>query len=306
MHQSLCTITLEVQPQNLKALHDCILELDRTVKKPSDKDVSDTDRSVNPYAKLAKEVPGLHFMSIMIFEDERYDPLVTIELNIDGDIGTFLPQIEVPVLQTYLRALIRCCKRPSNRKRRAMYDAITAPGSKLPLTPFLETCVLRPAAFHQGNRGLDRDRIFQNDALFKDLQKELKGPRFSRPADAEPNTPGLACRLVEQISLADNGASEPLDQARTHPRLCAIGGFLGYCPVLLVHTGHDPRPADASLGRDSGLLSRCLLVVAPDRGHFRRNRERRRETSRRTRSTPGMAPCPGNPSESWLPASWVS
>ena len=183
MHQSLCTITLEVHPQNLKALHDCILELDKTVGKRSDKDHSDTDRSMNPYTKLAKEVPGLHFMSIMIFEDERYDPLVTIELNVDGDIGTFLPQIEVPVLQTYLRALIRCCKKPSNRKRRAMCDAITAPGSKLPLTPFLETCVLRPAAFHQGNRGLDRDRILQNDALFRDLQKELRAPRFSHSAD---------------------------------------------------------------------------------------------------------------------------
>ena len=230
MHQSLCTITLEVQPQNLKALQECILELDRTVKKPPDKDVSDTDRSVNPYAKLAKEVPGLHFMSIMIFEDERYDPLVTIELNIDGDIGTFLPQIEVPVLQTYLRALIRCCKRPSNRKRQAMYDAITAPGSKLPLTPFLETCVLRPAAFHQGNRGLDRDLILQNDALFKDLQKELKAPRFSRPADASQLHQELRAALADKYPWL---TSERASRWTTRERIQDYARLAGFLAIAL-------------------------------------------------------------------------
>ena len=117
-------------------------------------------------------------MSIMIFEDERYDPLVTIELNIDGDIGTFLPQIEVPVLQTYLRALIRCCKRPSDTRQGAMYDAITAQGSKLPLTPFLEAFVSSLPPSIRGTEGSTATRILPNHALFKDLQKELKRPEL--------------------------------------------------------------------------------------------------------------------------------
>ena len=219
MRQSLCTISLEVQLSNLEALWRCIIDLDRRVKEPSNKS------GKGSFEQLSKEVPDLHFMSIMIFEDERYDPLVTIELNIDGDIATFLPQLEVAVLQPYLRALIRCCKKPSDTRQGAMYDAITKPESKLPITPFLEACISKPAAFHQGNRGLDRTRILADQALFKDVQKELKRPELCRTADARDIHKALRAALTPQHSWL-NSAEVPrwtsLGRAQDYARLAAF------------------------------------------------------------------------------------
>ena len=221
MRQSLCTISLDVQPSNLEALRRCIVDLDIRVKKPS----TANGGGNGSFEQLSKEVPDLHFMSIMLFEDERYDPLVTIELNIDGDIATFLPQLEIPVLQPYLRALIRCCKRPSDTRQGAMYDAITAQGSKLPLTPFLEAFVSKPAAFHQGNRGLDRTRILANQALFKDVQSELKRPELCRAADARDIHKALRSALTPEhswLNAAEVTRWTSLERAQDYARLAAF------------------------------------------------------------------------------------
>jgi hypothetical protein len=190
MRQTLFTMSLEVQPRNLSALRRCILDLRSTVEKPPA-----DGPGVDSYDQLAMAVPGLHFGSIMIFEDDHYDPQLTVELNVDGDIGTFLPQVEVPALQPYLRQMVRCCKRPSGQ-RGAMYDAITAEGSKLPLAPFLETCVIKPAVFHQGNRGLDRDRILAEKALFAGVQEQLKAPALYAAGDAQTLHRGLRAALL--------------------------------------------------------------------------------------------------------------
>jgi hypothetical protein len=168
MHQSVLTLASDVQPQSVDALRRSILAFKTIVENPPPGQAG----SLVPYEQLAKAIPALHFASMMIFEDAHYDPLLTVELNFDGHAGSFLPQLDIAVIDPYLRAMIRCCKRPTNATG-ALYDAVTAPGSKLPLAPFLETCIVRPAVFHQGSRGLDRSRILSEYALFTDVQVEI-------------------------------------------------------------------------------------------------------------------------------------
>ena len=178
MYQTVLTILSEVEPAQLVALSQSIKDLKRFVEaapRPAG--------SVDPYEPLATSVPDLHFASIMVFEDERYDPLLTVELNFDGDVGPFLPELETPLLSPYLRAILRCCKRPCDRTA-ALYDAVTAANSKMPLAPFLQTLIVKPAVFHQGNRGLTRGRILAEAKLFDTVRKTLDEPGFLTIGDA--------------------------------------------------------------------------------------------------------------------------
>lgn len=190
MPQSLFTMAFDVQPRNVEALRRRILEFRAAVETPQA-----AGPGVDPYDAFATAVPGLHFASIMIFEDAHYDPLLTVEMNVDGDPGTFLPQIEIPQLQPFFREMIRCCKRPRGGAG-DMYDAVVATGSKVPLTPFLESRIIKPAVFHQGNRGLDRDRIHAEAALFVDAQKALAAPALYRATDARDVHQGLRDALI--------------------------------------------------------------------------------------------------------------
>ena len=65
-----------------------------------------------------------------------------------------------------------------------LYDRVTQAESKVPLAAFLETCVVTPAVFHQGNRGLDRGRIAREAGLFTKVQAALDKPALYQAADA--------------------------------------------------------------------------------------------------------------------------
>ena len=190
MPQSLFTMAFDVQPRNVDALRRRIVEFRTAVEQPQA-----AGPDVDAYDAFATAVPGLHFASVMIFEDQRYDPLLTVEMNVDGEPGTFLPQIEIPALQPFFREMIRCCKRPRGRAG-DMYDAVVAPGSKVPLTPFLESRIIKPAVFHQGNRGLDRDRIRAEADLFVAAQKALAAPELYRGTKASDVHKGLRAALI--------------------------------------------------------------------------------------------------------------
>ena len=178
MHQTIVTLSADVQPRSLDALRARITDLKNAVE--NNRALAD---GANGYEALGAAIPALHFASVMVFEDDHYDPLLTVELNIDGDITTFFPQLETSGLQDYLRAMVRCCKRPTGRAG-VLYDGVTAPGSKIPLAPFLETCIVKPAASHQGNRGLDRVRIANEAALFSAVQTKLEVPKLYQAIDA--------------------------------------------------------------------------------------------------------------------------
>jgi hypothetical protein len=157
MRQTILTAVLEVQPKSKPQL----IKLIEQVRAPS---------STVP-ARLKTFVPALHFMSMIVFEDNQYDPILMLEANFDGPAGPFWAQLEA-ALEPELRPMLRCCKPPTDEMRE-LYDAVTNENSRYPLAPYLEKKTVFPAASHSGNRGLDRDRILREGDLFVAARAEL-------------------------------------------------------------------------------------------------------------------------------------
>ena len=227
MRQTIATLSADVQPRSLAALRDCIAQLKAAVEGMPGRG--------NGYTAFGARIPRLHFVSIMVFEDAHYDPLLTIELNIDGDLASFLPQLEIAGLQPFLRTMVRCCKEPIDPAAARLHRAVVAAGSQAPLASFLLACLERPAVFHQGNRGLERDRIQQEADLFAAVQKALAAPALYRATD--PVT-------LHQHLRAAVGPAHPWLDAPAAPRwtrgerladwarLVAFGVALVFCLAL--------------------------------------------------------------------------
>ena len=174
MPQTILSVVLEVVPESVDRLSGIIeqIKIDEDVLRPGD---------TEPYSRLKWCVPTLHFMSMSVFQDGHYDPIFVIEVNFDGPPGPFWGQFEA-TYALYLRLMLRCCKRPADDSG-PLYDAVTAPNSRYPVAPYLERKTLQPSAFHQGNRGLERDRILREGELFKTTRAELAqtGPTLANP-----------------------------------------------------------------------------------------------------------------------------
>ena len=174
MTQTTLSVVLEVQPASAGRLSTLIerLKAVEDVQLPGE---------AERYLNMKESVPSLHFMSMSVFEDPHYDPIFVIEANFDGPPGPFWAQLEQPHGER-LRDMIRCCKRPSDQGG-PLYDAVTAPGSRRAVAPYLEARTLRPSVFHHGNRGLSRDRILNEGKLFLATRTELAqaDPAISNP-----------------------------------------------------------------------------------------------------------------------------
>lgn len=123
------------------------------------------------FARISREVPALHFMSMSVFSSANYDPMFILEANFDGPAGVFWGQLEA-ALGPDLRDILRCCKRPLDDDG-PLYDSVTAPESRAPIAPYLEARTQWPSVFHHGNRGLNRDRILAEAALFGAVRTAL-------------------------------------------------------------------------------------------------------------------------------------
>ncbi|MFH6782939.1 MULTISPECIES: hypothetical protein [Methylobacterium] len=115
-----------------------------------------------------------------IFASSTYDPIFIIEANFDGEMGPFWAQFDA-AMGDKVREMIRCCKRPRDETG-DLYDRVTAPGSRASLAAFLEARTQQPSVYFHGNRGLGRDRILQERALFRALQEEIDDPIRSGPS----------------------------------------------------------------------------------------------------------------------------
>jgi hypothetical protein len=167
MRQTTLSVPLEVKPESCNHLSELIDRL----KQREDK--GNNPLAVN-FERLIQLVPSLHFMSMSVFPAAEYDPLFILEANFDGLPGPFWAQLEL-VLGDDLRAILRCCKRPLDGDG-TLYDAVTQLGSRAPVAPYMEARTQHPSVFHHGNRGLTRDRILDDYALFQDVCNELDKP----------------------------------------------------------------------------------------------------------------------------------
>jgi hypothetical protein len=157
MPQTILSVVLEVDPPSEEVLRDRIKAL--------------RSEKVRARERLSDFVPALHFMSLTVFEDDLYDPILVLEANFDGPPSPFWGQLEA-TLGAELRDMLRCC-RPPRDKGAALFEAVTRAGSRAPVAPVLEAGTVMPAARHQGNRGLDRNRIRQEGWLFAAVQEQL-------------------------------------------------------------------------------------------------------------------------------------
>jgi hypothetical protein len=151
------------------------------------------------FARLTQDVPTLHFMSLSVFTSEDYDPIFILEANFDGTPGVFWGQLEA-VLGPDLRDILRCCKRPRDNDG-PLYDAVTEPESRVPVAPYFEARTQRPSVFHHGNRGMTRDRILNESALFLALRREIDDPAAASP-NLRSMDPAQAHRHLRERMLA--------------------------------------------------------------------------------------------------------
>ncbi len=187
VRQTTLSVGLEVKPES----HDHLCGLLDALRPESSSNPAGGDVS---FDELAKAVPVLHFMSLSVFPGFDYDPLFVIEANFDGEPGPFWAQLEA-CYGPELRSFLRCCKRPLDQDG-PLFDAVTATDSRVPIAPYFAACAEKPTVFHHGNRGMSRDRILAEFALFKGtrvaLDAEDRAHRTLSPA-------GIHAKLREQL-----------------------------------------------------------------------------------------------------------
>jgi len=167
VRQTTLSVPLDVKPESCARLCSLIEE----AKKREDTGAGGYPEN---FARVASSIPVLHFMSMSVFAAADYDPIFIIEANFDGAPGPFWAQMEL-VFGDCFRAMLRCCKKPLDHDA-PLFAAVTDPASQEPVMPYLEARTQHPSVFHHGNRGLSRDRILHEQALFIALRTELDGP----------------------------------------------------------------------------------------------------------------------------------
>ena len=173
MRQTTLSVPLEVKPESTARLADLIEELRR-------KEETAPLGHPEEYARIMREIPSLHFMSMSVFPSRDFDPIFILEANFDGAPGAFWGQIEA-AFGEQLRDMLRCCKKPLDRDG-PLFDAVTAPDSRAPVAPYFEARTMRPSVFHHGNRGMNRDRILDEGALFVAVRDELSEIGLNGPS----------------------------------------------------------------------------------------------------------------------------
>ena len=184
MRQTTLSVPLEVKPESKARLADLIEDLREREETPPRGQPQD-------YARIMRDVPALHFMSMSVFTSREYDPLFILEANFDGPPGAYWGQMEAAFGED-LRAMLRCCKRPLDRDA-DLFDAVTAPDSRAPVAPYFEARTMRPSVFHHGNRGMNRDRILDEEALFEAVRGELVEANAGGPSPYR----GIAAAVVD-------------------------------------------------------------------------------------------------------------
>ena len=165
------------------------------------------------YDRLRSAVPVLHFMSMTVAFDDQYDPIFVLEANFDGEPGPFWGQLEA-AMGPLLRDVFRLCKPPRDQ-RLALFNAVTAVDSSVPLAPLLEAFTVMPAVSHQGNRGIERARIIAEGKLFQALRNEVDSNPALHSTTASnvhsilrakllPTFPWLSEPVAPRIGFAEN------------------------------------------------------------------------------------------------------
>jgi hypothetical protein len=132
-----------------------------------------------------------------------------------------------------VRALLRHCAPPLGRSD-AMFAAVTAPGSRVPIAALMERESIFPSASHAGNRGYSQLRIERHAALFDAVQQHLP-PAAPAPApDAAGIHAALRRTLLPHFPWLDDKFEAPITAADENADFWALMGFAGLALVCAV------------------------------------------------------------------------
>jgi|GEM_PF-678363 len=177
------TLALEVNPELIGRLKSCFSDGESNAEFIYDGSIRlERDGTETIQGKINRSLPMVHFMSMLVFEDQHHDPLLVIEINFDGDAGALWPAID-QCLRDPLRKILQCTKRPRSRLG-DMYDAIFYSNDSLPIAPYLEAVAKIPLTPYRGARGMSRQRIVNEQQLYDDIQQFLGDGKEFQNKDA--------------------------------------------------------------------------------------------------------------------------
>ena len=229
MRQMTLSVALEVQPESCARLSRLIDDL-RLQEESVPHSIPES------YDRIKRTVPTLHLMSMSVFPAADYDPLFVIEANFDGAPGVFWGQLEAAIGDN-LRQFVRCCKRPLDQDG-LLFDAITAPTSRAPIAPYFEARTLKPSAFHQGNRGLTRDRILTEGDLYLATRDEIAHSNEGRKSHYRGVSPELIhqqlrAALLPKFGWLDQPAAARISAGERIADLLRLTGFAFFVLFVL-------------------------------------------------------------------------
>jgi hypothetical protein len=152
-------IVLEADPANCELLQKLVQDL-ADQENPKQKDVA-------RFVRLS-QIFQLHFLSMQIFEDHHFDPLLVFENNFDGDAATYWDEVLRQIGQE-LRSIFACTK----EARLSDWKKLFEPGSQLPLVDFIQAHAVSPSASHLGAPAMPLQRIRRDRKVFADIQVQL-------------------------------------------------------------------------------------------------------------------------------------
>lgn len=219
------TLAMEVTPKLLGSLKSCFSDSGDNTKFVYDGSIQyERDGIETLQGKVHRCLPMVHFMSILVFEDEHHDPLLVIEINFDGEPGALWPAID-DCLRIPLRKILQCTKRPRSRLGQ-MYDALLYSDNDLPIAPYLEAIANIPLTPYRGARGMNRQRILNEQKLYEHIQQFLSdGVSFVGKEQSE-----IFSAVRRSLSKEH---FETLAEARHNPTPWSAGKLLDWAFLLL-------------------------------------------------------------------------
>jgi hypothetical protein len=152
-------VVLEVNPDSLSLLQKRVLDL----AQKEDPGI----KGVPSFARL-QQIKQLHFMSMQIFDDPHFDPLLVFENNFDGDSDSYWNSV-VQEIGDDLRDIFACTKAAVD----PLWSHLFTAGSHDALVQFIKTFSVLPSASHIGAVGVPVERVKRDKAVFEALQIEL-------------------------------------------------------------------------------------------------------------------------------------
>ena len=152
-------VLLEAQPDSLELIRKRVQAL---------ADTEDPKIDGAPSFVRLQKIPQLHFISMQVFEDAHFDPLLVFENNFEGEPEPYWQGV-LAQLSGDLRGIFACTK----EGRKPEWATLFLPGNKDSLLPFLQAHSCGPSAQHFGAVANSLLCIRRDRDVFIDIQSEL-------------------------------------------------------------------------------------------------------------------------------------